>query len=87
MMDGASFTRAAGGEHQPVPIEQLSTRQRMIIERIDAFERVAGEVCSISQLARSLRLSRSTMKEHLEALHRKGWLRSPHSPLIVIRRR
>lgn len=79
------FTRAAASGDPP-PLHTLPTKQRAIIETADAFERAAGEPCSASFLARRLRVHPSTIQEHLSALHRKGWLLTPNSPVSLRRK-
>ena len=64
----------------PGALSALTTRQRAVFETIDRYYDSTGEPCSASYLSRRLRVHRSTITEHLVALHRKGWLRSPHSP-------
>lgn len=56
---------------------QLTDRQRAVLSAIRHYCRETGEVPTISYLARRLGLDRSTVREHLEALHRKGFLRAP----------
>jgi DNA-binding IclR family transcriptional regulator len=62
-------------------LHTLTTRQRAIVTVIDDYTRVTGEPCPASYLARRLRLHHSSIQEHLSALHRKGWLRTPNSPI------
>lgn len=84
MMD---FTRAqSNGAAPQMPLRTLTTKQRAIVEAVDAFERAAGEPCSASFLARRLRVHTSTIQGHLSALHRKGWLQTPNSPVSLRRR-
>lgn len=83
MMD---FTRALpGGDPQPVPIHALTTRQRQIVEAIDGVEQATGEPCGGRFLARRFNLDPTTIREHLKALHRKGWLRTPNAPASLLR--
>jgi hypothetical protein len=87
MIDSASFTRAddTGDTGAPVPIHLLTTRQRVIVETIEAYERVDRRDL-FDQPAGALPADhRSTLQDHLSALHRKGWLRSPNSPLMIRR--
>ena len=69
----------------PVPLHTLTTQQRKIVEAIDAFNRVTGEACSATWLARRFTLHHSTVQEHLSALHRKGWLKTPNAPASLRR--
>lgn len=55
----------------------LTDRQRAVLSAIRHYCGATGEVPTLSYLARRLNLDRSTVREHLEALHRKGFLRAP----------
>ena len=55
----------------------LPDRQRAVLSAIRHYCGATGEVPTLSYLARRLSLDRSTVREHLEALHRKGFLRAP----------
>lgn len=80
------FTRASGGGDPPiVPIHMLTTRQRALVEAVDAFQRATGEACSAGYLARRFSLHHTTVREHLSALYRKGWLRAPNAPVWLRR--
>lgn len=79
------FTRAAGGDPAPMPLHALTTRQRHVLELIDRFEQATGEPCSASYLARRFALDTKTVRGHLSALHRKGWLRTESSPASLRR--
>ncbi len=81
-------TARGGGRREddpPVPLHTLTTQQRKIVEAIDAFNRVTGEACSANWLARRFTLHHSTVQEHLSALHRKGWLKTPNAPASLRR--
>lgn len=80
------LNRAGGDDRHDGRLHELPTKQRAIVEAIEAFERVTGEPCSIRLLARRLRVHHSTIQEQLSALHRKGWLSSPNSPLSLRRK-
>lgn len=67
-------------DQSPAPLNMLTTTQRRVLERIDAYERATGEACSASLMARWLSLHHSTVQEHFAALHRKGWLVSAQGP-------
>lgn len=56
----------------------LTDRQRVVLDAMRGYLVATGEPCSVSYLSRRLALSRSTVRDHLEALHRKGWLPSPY---------
>lgn len=59
----------------------LSDQQQRILVEIRRYVDATGEPCSHRYLARRLQVHHSTIQEHLERLHRKGWIRSPHSPV------
>lgn len=78
----------SGGRREddaPVPLHTLTTQQRKIVEAIDGFTRATGEACSANWLARRFTLHHSTVQEHLSALHRKGWLKTPNAPASLRR--
>jgi DNA-binding IclR family transcriptional regulator len=62
--------------------EGLTPRQQQIFELIDNYVRVTGEPCSANFLARRTGAHHSTIREHLSALHRKGWLVGSDSPVL-----
>ena len=68
-----------------MPLNSLTTRQRVLVEAIDQYERGTGEACPATWLARRFRLHRTTVKEHLEVLHRRGWLLTPNAPVRLRR--
>jgi DNA-binding NarL/FixJ family response regulator len=70
-------------EDPPVPLHTLTNQQRKVLEAIAAYHLVTGECCSTTYLARRLSLHHSTVQEHLWALFRKGWLRTPHAPTAL----
>lgn len=57
--------------------EPLTDRQRAVLGEIARFYRDNGEPPSLRYLARRFRIDHKTVREHVEALHRKGWLRAP----------
>lgn len=80
------FTRARPGADPPiVPIHQLTTKQRALVEAVDDFQRATGEPCSAGYLARRFAVHHTTVRERLSALYRKGWLRSPNAPVSLRR--
>lgn len=62
------------GEHT---VDPLTDRQRAVLVLISGYYRQFGEPPSIRFVARQLSLHPKTVQEHLDALCRKGWLRSP----------
>lgn len=65
----------------------LTDRQAAILSAVDRYFDATGEPCPGSYLARRLRLHHSTIQEHLQRLHRKGWLRAPNAPAVPSRPR
>lgn len=65
---------AAALERRVAP---LTKRQRQVLGIIARYTRAANEPPSVLYIARRLQLSRAAVREHIEALHRKGWLLSP----------
>lgn len=63
----------------------LTTRQESVLVLVSDYYRATGEPCSASYLARRLSIHHSTVRDHLIALHRKGWLRSPNTPAVPLR--
>jgi Mn-dependent DtxR family transcriptional regulator len=61
-------------DHRALP---LTARQRDVLMVIVRFTEATGEVPSVLYVARRLVLSRAAVREHLVALHRKGWLQTP----------
>ena len=66
-----------------VPIHMLTKKQRTVLILVDHHERNMGEGCSSAWLARRLNIDRKTVQQHLEALFRKGWLRTPNAPALL----
>lgn len=71
------------GDAVVTPVHHLSTQQRIVLLAISDYQRLTGEACSASYLGRRLRLHHSTIQDHLSALYRKGWLRTPNTPAIL----
>lgn len=63
-----------------VPVHQLTTAQRRVLEWIDRYATALEEPCPASFVARRMDLHRSTVEQHIAALHRKGWLVTAKSP-------
>lgn len=64
----------------PAPLHTLTTQQRRLLEAIDGFVQQTGEPCTANYLARRFDLHHTTVREHLEALYRRGWLATPNAP-------
>lgn len=52
----------------------LSPRQAQVYEMVSKYYDLAGEPCSAGIVGRKLGLSRQTVRQHIQALYRKGWL-------------
>jgi DNA-binding MarR family transcriptional regulator len=61
-------------------LELLSPRQCLVFAAIAMYYKATGEPCSVAYLARRLKLGRSTIREHLDAIQRKGWIPSAAAP-------
>lgn len=64
----------------------LTDRQREVLTTVETYNVATGEPCPAAYLARRLGLHHSTVRQHLDSLHRKGWLRAPGSPARLRRR-
>ena len=61
----------------------LTDRQRAVFTMIVDYNAATGEPCSLSYVSRRLGLHRSTIRDHIKAIHRKGWLRAPGAPAFA----
>jgi predicted DNA binding protein len=61
-------------QQQPTP---LTDRQREVLQLMTRYGELLEEPPTMAFLARRMRVDRSTIREHLEAIHRKGWLPAP----------
>lgn len=68
------------GDVWPAPLHTLTTKQRRLLEVISAYGHTTGEPCSANYLARRVNAHHTTIREHLQALYRHGWLRTPNAP-------
>jgi len=83
------FTRSsdASGPAEPmVPLHQLTTKQRQIVEFVDRYQTATEEPCPALLIARRLHVHHSTIQEQLVRLHRLGWMRGPNAPACLTRR-
>lgn len=71
------------GQTPRVPICALTLKQRRLVEAIDEYCRCTGEPCSASYLARRVGVHPSTIREHILALYRLGWVRTPNAPVAI----
>ncbi len=55
----------------------MTVKQREVLWLIVRYLDVTGETPPVAVLARKLGLNPSTVREHLTALHHKGWLSEP----------
>lgn len=60
----------------------LTCRQAEVLEAIVAYCAVTAEPCPSRYLARRLSLHHTTVLEHFETLHKKGWLKGRSSPAL-----
>jgi DNA-binding MarR family transcriptional regulator len=58
----------------------LTTRQQDVLTAIARYNRVTGEPCPASYLARRFEIHHSTIQDCIYTLHQKGWLYAPNSP-------
>lgn len=56
-------------------MQRLSPQQAKVFERLREHQRRHGNMPELSEFARGLGITYVTLKQHLEALDRKGWLR------------
>ena len=63
----------------------LPPRQRAALDVIVRYYRATSEPCPASLVARRMSVHKSTVQEHLSALHRKGWLRTANAPSVPTR--
>lgn len=64
----------------PVPLNQLTTKQRQLLETIARVEDATGEPCSANYLARRFNAHHTSIRERLQKLYRDGWLKTPNAP-------
>jgi len=58
-------------------VQPLADGQRRVLRVVQQYIDAVGEPPSTSYIARRLSLHHETVRQHLQACHRKGWLRSP----------
>lgn len=63
-----------------VPRIQLAPRQREVLDIIVRYYRTTAEPCPSTYIARRTGRHPSTIQEHLNALHQKGWLVTANAP-------
>lgn len=68
-----------------VPRLKLPSRQRRALDVIVQYYRATGEACPSTLIARQMEVHHSTIQDHLAALYRKGWLRTPNAPATPTR--
>lgn len=61
----------------------LPDRQRAVLVEIIRYYQATGEVPTQRYLARRLSIHFTTVRDHLQALHRKGWLPAPVPGLVL----
>ena len=60
----------------------LTDRQREVLSEIVRYFDLISEPCPVPYLARRLEVDPSTVRQHVQYLHRKGFLRSGGSPSV-----
>ena len=68
------------------PVHGLPTMQRRVVALVDQYTRGTGEPCPARYLARRLSIHPTTIRDHLSALHRKGWLKTSGAPVVLARK-
>ena len=63
-------------------MKDLTERQREVLDVAIQVEEKTGKPCTFEHLARKLAISPVGVRHHVEALHRKGWVERPQSPLL-----
>lgn len=58
-------------------VRPLTPRQRDVLRAIIQYSRTVGEAPSQRFIARRLGMDHARVQQHLQALHEKGWLRTP----------
>ena len=82
MITGAELTNRHALGVTPLP---LTARQAEVLAAIVRYHDLTGEPVSGGYLSRRLSLHYSTIREHLAALHRKGWLVTDTAPATPAR--
>jgi DNA-binding IclR family transcriptional regulator len=59
-----------------------SVRQVEILAFVTAYQNLTGQSCPISVICERFQLKRSTVREHLDRLHERGWLMTRGSPVV-----
>jgi DNA-binding CsgD family transcriptional regulator len=62
--------------------EVLTERQAEVLGFIVKYHRLTGAGCAASIVAERLKIHHESARQHLMALHRKGWLMTSTSPAI-----
>lgn len=65
--------------NRAVSPRSLTDRQRVVLATIAQHYASTGEACSVTYVARRLGVSRATIREHVQRLADKGFLRAPSS--------
>jgi DNA-binding MarR family transcriptional regulator len=70
--EAARYRGHNGCDHQGLPV---TAPQARVLSEVRRYFTVLGEGCNIRHLSRRLELSRTTVREHVLALDRKGWVK------------
>ena len=63
---------------EPLP---LTERQKEVFDLVSTYCRAVDDPCPWSYVSRHLGITREGVRGHIEALWKKGWIRSPGSPV------
>lgn len=69
---------------QALAAQTLTDRQAELLRELHRYYATTGEPCHGRYLARRLSLSNTTVRQHLDALYRKGWLYSRRTPIVPV---
>jgi Mn-dependent DtxR family transcriptional regulator len=64
-------------------VKDLTPRQREILQVVAKYEHDTGEPCRFVYVSRRLAIPEPVVRHHFEALHRKGWVERPTSPVSL----
>lgn len=70
------------GGIQGLPPGELPPQQARVLATVQGHYDATGEAASAHYVARRLGVHPSTVRKHFEALHRKGYLQAPGSPVL-----
>jgi Mn-dependent DtxR family transcriptional regulator len=62
---------------EELSVQPLADGQRRVLRIIQQYIDFRGKAPTTAYVAECLQLNHKTVREHLRACHRKGWLRTP----------